>query len=132
MVKQKFYAGLIDIEGKEVGNVIDGIISLDELELSKENYIFLQKLKYPECGKIMGATHSLGAQGKKTFWYYQCSSCKKRNINEEKMEKMVISEIIDYYMITDVSTIYTSKQKRNDIDITTYSSLIEVEKRKSE
>ncbi len=147
MVKQKFYAGLIDIEGKVVDDVIEGIISSEEWDrcqeqfkknqerqMRKENYIFLQKIKCPVCGKIMGGTHSIGARGKKTFWYYQCSKCNIRNLNEEALEKKVIneiSEIIDYYMIADVSTIYTPKQTREDMDIMTYASLTEIEKRES-
>lgn len=105
-----------------------------ERQMRKEHYIFLQKIKCPVCGKIMGGTHSIGARGKKTYWYYQCSSCNIRNLNEEVIEKKVIndiSEIIDYYMIADVATIYTPKQTRDDMDITTYASLVEIEKRQS-
>lgn len=132
MVKQKIYAGLIDIEEKEVDDVIEGIITIEEWEkckeqfkmnqerqMRKEHYIFLQKIKCPVCGKIMGGTHSIGARGKKTYWYYQCSSCNIRNLNEEVIEKKVIndiSEIIDYYMIADVATIYTPKQKGSFIN----------------
>lgn len=147
IVKQKFYAGIIEIEGKIFNDVIEGIISKEEWskcesqykknqerQMRKENYIFLQKIRCPKCGKIMGGTHSIGARGKKKFWYYQCNSCGIRNLNEEVLENLVIdeiSEVIDYYMIADVSTIYTPKQTREDIDINTYASLIEIEKRKS-
>ena len=59
-------------------------------------YIYLQKLKCPNCGKILSgkATKKKG----KDYYYYSCNNC-KININEKDIDlyfKTFIDDIIDY------------------------------------
>lgn len=90
-------------------NVVDPIISKvmwEECQFQKRNnskaysrtltYIFLQKLRCPKCGKILGgkATKKKGNE----YFYYYCRDC-KLNIKESIIEKHFlnfIDEIVEY------------------------------------
>mgnify|MGYP004630200145 CR=1 FL=1 len=63
-----------------------------------QTYIFLQKLKCPECGRILagGASHKLKSD--KWYFYYRCEDC-KNNIKEEVIEnsvKTLLADILEY------------------------------------
>ena len=90
-------------------NVVEPIISKvmwEECQFQKRNnskaysrtltYIFLQKLRCPKCGKILGgkATKKKGNE----YFYYYCRDC-KLNIKESIIEKHFlnfIDEIVEY------------------------------------
>lgn len=63
-----------------------------------QTYIFLQKLKCPECGRILagGASHKIKSD--KWYFYYRCENC-KNNIHEDKIEekiKNLLADILEY------------------------------------
>ncbi len=63
-----------------------------------QHYIFLQKLRCPQCGRILagGASHKIKAD--KWYFYYRCEDC-KNNIKEEIIEKSVknmLADILEY------------------------------------
>ena len=55
-------------------------------------YIFMQKMKCPKCGKLMGSKGTGGK--KKKYMYYHCSDC-KIYLREDLIEKQVMPMIID-------------------------------------
>ncbi|MBQ3021405.1 MAG: recombinase family protein [Bacilli bacterium] len=66
--------------------------------MTTQTYIFLQKLRCPKCGRILGggATHKIKAD--KWYFYYRCEDC-KNNIKEETIEnsvKKLLSDILEY------------------------------------
>ena len=65
--------------------------------IRKESYIFLQKLKCPKCGRILGGKATTKKNGI-TYYYYQCHYC-KNNINELTIEKQlsnILSDLLEY------------------------------------
>lgn len=63
-----------------------------------KEYIFLQKLNCPTCGRILagGATHKI--KNDKWYFYYRCEDC-KNSIKEETIEdsvKVLLSDILEY------------------------------------
>lgn len=61
------------------------------------NYLFLQKLKCPKCGRILGGKATTKKNGNSYFYYY-CNDC-KLTIKESVVEKFIsefIDDIVDY------------------------------------
>lgn len=63
-----------------------------------QTYIFLQRLRCPQCGRILagGASHKIKYD--KWYFYYICEGC-KNNIKEETIEnhvKDILSDILEY------------------------------------
>ena len=67
-------------------------------------YIFMQKIKCPKCGKIMGGSSST-SKNKTKHIYYKCASCNTR-INENRIEKSLmkfLNDMLDFFLIVDNS-----------------------------
>ena len=95
-------------QGKEpviYPNVVEPIITramFEDIQMQKEKnqraycrdrvYIFMQKMKCPKCGKIMGSKGTGGQ--KKIYMYYHCSDC-KMYLREDLIEEQVMPMIMD-------------------------------------
>lgn len=63
-----------------------------------QTYLFLQKLKCPKCGRIMGGKATFKKKSSKTYYYYGCNNC-NNNIKEDYIEESIIhllSDILEY------------------------------------
>ena len=61
-----------------------------------KNYLFMQKLKCPKCGRIMACTGTTKANGTE-YLYYKCRNKKcDTYIREEQIEKVLIEHLIKY------------------------------------
>ena len=61
-------------------------------------YLFLQKLRCPKCGRIMGGRATYKKRNDTVYYYYSCNNC-KNFIKEEPIEKEILnllSEILEY------------------------------------
>lgn len=70
----------------------------------KLTYIFMQKVKCPKCGKIMGGSSST-SKNKTKHTYYKCANCNIR-VNETKIEKSLmkfLNDMLDFFLIVDNS-----------------------------
>lgn len=70
----------------------------------KLTYIFMQKVRCPKCGKIMGGSSST-SKNKTKHVYYKCVNCNTR-VNETKIEKSLIkflNDMLDFFLIVDNS-----------------------------
>lgn len=92
-------------------NVVEPIITramFEDVQIQKEKnqraycrdrvYIFMQKMKCPKCGKIMGSKGTGGK--KKKYMYYHCSDCKiylREDLIEEQAMPMIM-DLIEYDM----------------------------------
>lgn len=68
----------------------------------KQIYIFMQSVKCPKCGTIMGGCSSKSHTGEK-HCYYQCANCKTR-VSEKKIEKQMINfldDMLDFFLLID-------------------------------
>jgi len=68
----------------------------------KQTYIFMQSIKCPKCGNIMGGCSSKSHTGEK-HCYYQCANCKTR-VSEKKIEKQMINfldDMLDFFLLID-------------------------------
>ncbi|HIT10872.1 MAG TPA: recombinase family protein [Candidatus Onthousia faecigallinarum] len=62
-----------------------------------KEYLFLQKLRCPKCGRILGGNATRKKNGK-VYYYYQCNNC-KTIIKEPKIEetiKTMLADILEY------------------------------------
>ncbi len=62
-----------------------------------KEYLFLQKLRCPKCGRILGGNATRKKNGK-VYYYYQCNVC-KITIKEPKIEetiKTMLADILEY------------------------------------
>lgn len=91
-------------------NVVEPLISKEKWEecqvQKKKNsrnykrdkeYLFLQKLRCPKCGRILGGNATRKKNGK-IYYYYQCNTC-KITIKENKIEdavKTLLADILEY------------------------------------
>ncbi len=101
-------------QGKEpviYPNVVEPIITramFEDVQIQKEKnqraycrdrvYIFMQKMKCPKCGKIMGSKGTGGK--KKKYMYYHCADCKlylREDLIEEQVMPMIM-DLIEYDM----------------------------------
>ncbi len=116
MIENPLYKGDF-IHGKKTNNpiyyenVVEPIVSKEMWEScqvqKKKNsrnymrikeYLFLQKLKCPKCGRIMGGKATYKKKNDTTYYYYGCEKC-KNNIKEDKIEESIIhllSDILEY------------------------------------
>ena len=60
-----------------------------------KEYIFLQKLSCPTCGRILGGKATRKKNGNE-YYYYHCMFC-KNNINEDSIEKQMIHILNDIF-----------------------------------
>lgn len=68
----------------------------------KQTYIFMQSIKCPKCGTIMGGCSSKSHTGEK-HCYYHCAKCNIR-ISEKKIEKQMINfldDMLDFFLLID-------------------------------
>lgn len=68
----------------------------------KQTYIFMQSIKCPKCGIIMGGCSSRSHTGEK-HCYYHCANCKTR-VSEKKIEKQMINfldDMLDFFLLID-------------------------------
>ncbi len=59
-------------------------------------YIFLQKLKCPVCGRIMGGKATYKKKSEKAYYYYGCNEC-KNNIKEDYIEESILEFLGDIF-----------------------------------
>src|SRR5574344_2278759 len=60
-------------------------------------YLYLQKLKCPKCGRILGGKATTKKNGN-TYFYYRCLVC-KNNIQESSIEKSfieILNDVVEY------------------------------------
>lgn len=75
-------------------------------------YLFLQKLKCPQCNRIMGGKATKKKNGN-VYYYYYCTDC-KCNIKEETIEnyiKSFIDDIVEYDSVVNQFFLPMIKQK---------------------
>ena len=63
-----------------------------------KEYLFLQKIRCPKCGRILGGKATYKKKNNKIYYYYGCEKC-KNNIKEDKIEESIIhllSDILEY------------------------------------
>ena len=76
------------------------------------NYLFLQKLKCPKCGRILGGKATTKKNGN-SYYYYYCNDC-KINIKEKTIENSVdefMDSIVEYDSIVNQYFLPMIKQK---------------------
>ena len=79
------------------------------------NYLFLQKLKCPKCGRILGGKATKKKNGK-SYYYYQCHDC-KNHLNEIDIEKQIIdllNNIVEYDAVVNNFFLPLLKNKINN------------------
>ena len=75
-------------------------------------YLYLQKLKCPKCGRILGGKATTKKNGK-VYYYYYCNDCKvqfKENIITEYFNQL-ISELVEYDSVVNQFFLPMIKQK---------------------
>ena len=75
-------------------------------------YLYLQKLKCPKCGRILGGKATTKKNGK-TYFYYYCNDCKiqvKENVINEYFEQF-IDELTEYDSVVNQFFLPMIKQK---------------------
>lgn len=83
--------------------------------IRKEDYYFLQKLKCPKCGRILGGKATKKKNGK-SYFYYQCHDC-KNHLNETDIEKQIIdllNNIVEYDAVVNNFFLPLLKNKINN------------------
>ena len=78
-------------------------------------YLYLQKLKCPKCGRILGGKATT-KKNDKTYFYYYCNDCKvqfKENVINEYFEQF-IDELIQYDSVVNQFFLPMIKQKFNE------------------
>ena len=115
IIKNEIYKGDY-VHGKKTNNpthyenVVEPLISKEmweECQVQKKKnsrnykrdkeYLFLQKLRCPKCGRILGGNATRKKNGK-VYYYYQCNVC-KITIKETKIEEIVktmLADILEY------------------------------------
>ena len=59
-----------------------------------KDYLFLQKIRCPKCGRILGGKATYKKKNDKIYYYYGCGKC-KNNIKEDKIEESILHLLID-------------------------------------
>lgn len=93
--------------------------------IRKEDYYFLQKLKCPTCGRIMGGKATQKPNGK-SYYYYQCHDC-KNNLKEADIEEQIITilnEILEYDGVVNNFFLPLIKNKLNYYNVDLEKELI--------
>lgn len=61
-----------------------------------QTYLFLQKLKCPVCGRIMGGKATYKKKFDRTYYYYGCNEC-KNNVKEDYIEESILELLGDIF-----------------------------------
>ncbi len=109
-------------------DVVEPIISKDlweECQVQKKKnsrsymrtltYLFLQKLKCPKCGRILGGKATKKKNGN-VYYYYYCSEC-KFNIKETEIEREItefMDDIVEYDSVVNQFFLPMIKSKFNN------------------
>ena len=109
-------------------NVVEPIVSKElweECQVQKKKnsrnykrdkeYLFLQKLKCPKCGRILGGNATRKKNGN-VYYYYQCHSC-KISIKENEIEEVVktlLADILEYDNVVNEFFLPVLKSKINN------------------
>ena len=75
-------------------------------------YLYMQKLKCPKCGRILGGKATTKKSGKSYFYYY-CNDCKiefKENVINDYFNQF-IDELVEYYSVVNQFFLPMIKQK---------------------
>jgi len=78
-------------------------------------YLFLQKLRCPKCGRILGGKATKKKNGLE-YYYYYCTDCKK-NIKESHIEESIIyllNDIFEYDAVVNEFFLPVLKNKLNN------------------
>lgn len=78
-------------------------------------YLFLQKLKCPKCGRILGGKATKKKNGNE-YYYYYCTDC-KMNIKEDSIEesiKYLLNDIFEYDAVVNEFFLPVLKNKLNN------------------
>ena len=116
MIENPIYKGDF-IHGKRTDkptyyeNVVEPIVSKEMWEscqvqkkknsrnyMRYKEYLFLQKIRCPKCGRILGGKATYKKKNDKIYYYYGCEKC-KNNIKEDKIEESILhllSDILEY------------------------------------
>ena len=116
MIENPIYKGDY-LNGKKTSNptyyenVVEPIVSKEMWEscqvqkkknsrnyMRSQTYLFLQKLKCPKCGRILGGKATYKKKNDTNYYYYGCEKC-KNNIKEIKIEESILhllSDILEY------------------------------------
>ncbi len=78
-------------------------------------YLFLQKLKCPKCGRILGGNATRKKNGN-IYYYYQCHNCKIsiKEIEIEKEVKKLLADILEYDNVVNEFFLPVLKSKLNN------------------
>ena len=134
MIENPIYKGDF-IHGKRTNhptyyeNVVEPLVSKEMWEccqvqkkknsrnyMRSQTYIFLQKLKCPKCGRLLGGRASYKKKANKWYYYYGCSDC-KNNIKEDKIEQSILhllSDILEYDSVVNDFFLPMLKNKMNN------------------
>lgn len=82
-----------------------------------KEYLFLQKLTWPTCGKIMGGK-ATRKKNQKEYYYYHCLVC-NNNIKEKDIEKQMINVLNDIFEYDAVVNSYYFPLIKNKLFIAT-------------
>ena len=61
-----------------------------------KTYLFLQKIKCPKCGNILGGKATYKRKADRVYYYYGCNNCKNL-IREDYIEKSILELLGDIY-----------------------------------
>ena len=61
-----------------------------------KTYLFLQKIKCPKCGNILGGKATYKRKAYRVYYYYGCNNCKNL-IREDYIEKSILELLGDIY-----------------------------------
>lgn len=80
-----------------------------------KEYLFLQKLKCPKCGRILGGNATRKKNGN-IYYYYQCHDCKItiKEIKIEESVKMLLADILEYDNVVNEFFLPVLKSKLED------------------
>ena len=93
--------------------------------IRKEDYYFLQKLKCPTCGRIMGGKATQKPSGK-SYYYYQCHDCKNhlKEVDIERQMLDILNEIFEYDSVVNNFFLPLVKDKLNYYNVDLEKELI--------
>ena len=81
----------------------------------KKTYLFLQKLKCPKCGNILGGKATYKKKFDRTYFYYGCEHC-KNNIKETTIEQSIVKMLGDIFEYDSVVNSFFLPLLKNKLD----------------
>ena len=81
----------------------------------KQTYLFLQKLKCPKCGNILGGKATYKKKFDRTYFYYGCEHC-KNNIKETTIEQSIVKMLGDIFEYDSVVNSFFLPLLKNKLD----------------